>query len=98
MTGYTVVFVEYTAIPDAVFPTQLEECFAAPAWATHEGASQRLDTSRLAVAGNSVGDNHNAALTTYTRDHDGPPIKAQLLMHPRHRGARRHLVLRRVPR
>ncbi|WIX81303.1 alpha/beta hydrolase [Amycolatopsis carbonis] len=81
-TGYAVVFVEYTPIPDAVFPTQLEECFAALKWVAREGASQRLDASRLAVAGNSVGGNLSAALTMYTRDHDGPPIKAQLLMYP----------------
>ncbi|MEU4672452.1 alpha/beta hydrolase [Amycolatopsis sp. NPDC023774] len=81
-TGYAVVFVEYTPIPDAVFPTQLEECFAALKWVAREGASQRLDASRLAVAGNSVGGNLSAALTMYTRDHGGPPIKAQLLMYP----------------
>jgi acetyl esterase len=81
-TGYAVVFVEYTPIPDAVFPTQLEECFAALKWVAREGASARLDASRLAVAGNSVGGNLSAALTLYSRDHDGPPIRAQLLLYP----------------
>jgi acetyl esterase len=81
-TGYAVVFVEYTPIPDAVFPTQLEECFAALKWIAREGAAARLDASRLAVAGNSVGGNLSAALTLYSRDHDGPPIKAQLLLYP----------------
>lgn len=81
-TGYAVVFVEYTPIPDAVFPTQLEECYAALQWIAREGSSAGLDASRLAVAGNSVGGNLSAALTMYARDHDGPEIKVQLLLYP----------------
>ncbi|MEV4262111.1 alpha/beta hydrolase [Kribbella sp. NPDC049584] len=81
-TGYAVVFVEYTPIPDAVFPTQLEECYAALQWIAREGSSAGLDASRLAVAGNSVGGNLSAALTMYARDHDGPQIKVQLLLYP----------------
>jgi acetyl esterase len=81
-TGYAVVFVEYTPIPDAVFPTQLEECYAALQWIAREGSSAGLDASRLAVAGNSVGGNLSAALTMYARDHEGPEIKVQLLLYP----------------
>ena len=81
-TGYAVVFVEYTPIPDAVFPTQLEECYAALQWIASEGSGAGLDASRLAVAGNSVGGNLSAALTMYARDHDGPDIKVQLLLYP----------------
>ncbi|GAB2566539.1 alpha/beta hydrolase [Kribbella endophytica] len=81
-TGYAVVFVEYTPIPDAVFPRQLEECYAALRWIAQEGAEARLDASRIAVAGNSVGGNLSAALTLYARDHDGPAIKVQLLLYP----------------
>ncbi|MEU0094442.1 alpha/beta hydrolase [Kribbella sp. NPDC006257] len=81
-TGYAVVFVEYTPIPDAVFPVQLEQAYAALQWVAREGAQAGLDASRLAVAGNSVGGNLSAALTLYTRDHGGPEIKAQLLMYP----------------
>jgi acetyl esterase len=81
-TGYAVVFVEYTPIPDAVFPTQLEEAFAALKWVAREGTAERLDGGRVAVAGNSVGGNLSAALTLYARDNDGPQIKAQFLMYP----------------
>jgi acetyl esterase/lipase len=81
-TGYAVVFVEYTPIPDAVFPVQLEEAYAALQWIAREGAAAGLDAGRLAVAGNSVGGNLSAALTLYARDHDGPEIKAQLLLYP----------------
>jgi acetyl esterase/lipase len=81
-TGYAVVFVEYTPIPDAVFPTQLEECYAALQWIAREGSAAGLDAGRLAVAGNSVGGNLSAALTMYARDHGGPEIKVQLLLYP----------------
>jgi acetyl esterase len=81
-TGYAVVFVEYTPIPDAVFPTQLEECYAALRWVAQEGAAAGLDASRLAVAGNSVGGNLSAALTLVARDRGGPEIKVQLLLYP----------------
>jgi acetyl esterase len=81
-TGYAVVFVEYTPIPDAIFPTQLEEAYAALQWVSREGAAAGLDASRLAVAGNSVGGNLSAALALYTRDHGGPEIKVQLLLYP----------------
>ncbi|MDX6280051.1 MAG: acetyl esterase [Kribbellaceae bacterium] len=81
-TGYAAVFVEYTPIPDAVFPIQLEEAFAALQWVAQEGAAFGLDAARLAVAGNSVGGNLSAALTLYARDHDGPSIKVQLLLYP----------------
>ena len=37
-SGATAVFVEYTPIPDAVFPTQLEEVYAAAKWVETHGA------------------------------------------------------------
>jgi acetyl esterase len=81
-TGYAAVFVEYTPIPDAIFPTQLQQCFAALKWVAKHGTDNGLDGSRIAVAGNSVGGNLSAALALYARDHGGPEIKLQLLLFP----------------
>lgn len=81
-TGYAAVFVEYTPIPDAIFPTQLHESFAALKWVAQEGAANGLDGTRVVVAGNSVGGDLSAALALYSRDHGGPEIKAQLLLFP----------------
>lgn len=81
-TGFAVVFVEYTPIPDAIFPAQLHECFAALKWIAQEGAANGLDASRIAVAGNSVGGNLTAALSLYSRDNGGPEVKLQLLFFP----------------
>ncbi|MFF1876302.1 alpha/beta hydrolase [Leifsonia sp. NPDC058230] len=81
-TGFAAVFVEYTPIPDAIFPTQLHESFAALKWIAQEGAASGLDASRIAVAGNSVGGNLSAALALFSRDNGGPEIKLQLLLFP----------------
>jgi len=41
------VFPEYTPIPDAVFPTQIEECYAALKWTAAHGHEIGADSSRL---------------------------------------------------
>lgn len=81
-TGAAAVFVEYTPIPDAIYPTQVEENYAAAKWVVANGAANGLDGSRLAVAGNSVGGNMSAALTLMAKDRNGPKISFQLLMVP----------------
>jgi acetyl esterase len=84
-TGYAVVFVEYTPIPDAIYPTQLQQSLAALKWIGREGAANELDASRVAVAGNSVGGDLSAALALYVKDHPeegAPQLKAQLLLFP----------------
>jgi acetyl esterase len=57
------IFVEYTPIPDAVYPTQLNEIYAAMKWVAAHGDEINVDASRMAVAGNSVGGNMAAAIT-----------------------------------
>ncbi|WP_345750827.1 alpha/beta hydrolase [Microbacterium rhizophilus] len=84
-TGFAVVFVEYTPIPDAIYPIQLQQSLAALKWIGREGARNGLDASRVAVAGNSVGGDLTAALSLYVKDHpeiDVPDIKVQLLLFP----------------
>jgi acetyl esterase/lipase len=56
------VFVEYTSLPAAKFPTQLEECYAALKWVAEHAQEFGADGTRIAVAGNSVGGNMSAAL------------------------------------
>ncbi|MCA1452602.1 alpha/beta hydrolase [Bradyrhizobium sp. BRP22] len=81
-SGAAAVFVEYTPIPDAIYPTQVEENYAAAKWIAAHGADIGLDGSRIAVAGNSVGGNMSAALTMMAKDRGGPTISFQLLMVP----------------
>jgi acetyl esterase len=81
-SGAAAVFVEYTPIPDAVFPTQVEQAYAAAKWVAEHGGEIGLDGSRLAVAGNSVGGDMSAALTLMAKDRGGPAIRLQVLLIP----------------
>jgi acetyl esterase/lipase len=81
-SGAAAVFVEYTPIPDAIFPTQIEQCYAVAQWLVEHGAAVGIDGSRIAVAGNSVGGDMSAALTLMAKDRGGPEIRLQVLMVP----------------
>jgi acetyl esterase/lipase len=81
-SGAAAVFVEYTPIPDAVYPTQIEESYAATAWVASHGAEIGVDATRLAVVGNSVGGNMAAVIALMAKDRSGPKISFQLLFYP----------------
>lgn len=81
-TGAAVVFVEYTPIPDAVYPTQIEENYAAAKWVAENGAEIGVDGSRMVVAGNSVGGDMATVLAMMAKDRGGPKIKFQVLLIP----------------
>jgi len=81
-SGQVGVFVEYTPLPEARFPTQLEECYAALKWTAAHAGDFGADGSRIAVAGNSVGGDMSAALTLMTKDRNGPKISYQVLLIP----------------
>jgi acetyl esterase len=81
-SGQVGVFVEYTPLPQAKFPTQLEECYAALKWVAENAGELGADGTRVAVAGNSVGGNMAAALALMTKDRKGPKISYQVLLIP----------------
>jgi acetyl esterase len=81
-SGQVGVFVEYTPLPDAKFPTQLDECYAALTWVAKHAQELGADGTRIAVAGNSVGGNMTAALALMSKDRGGPTISYQVLLIP----------------
>jgi acetyl esterase len=81
-SGQVGVFVDYTPLPAARFPTQLEESYAALKWVAEHGAEIGADGRRIAIAGNSVGGNMTAALTLMAKDRKGPRIRYQALLIP----------------
>jgi len=81
-SGQVGVFVEYTPLPEARFPTQLEESYAALKWVAAHAGEFGGDGSRIAVAGNSVGGNMTAALALMVKDRKGPKIAHQVLLIP----------------
>lgn len=81
-SGQIGVFVEYTPLPEARFPTQLDQSYAVLKWVASHAEEFGADGSRIAVAGNSVGGNMTAALTLMAKDRSGPKISYQVLMIP----------------
>jgi len=78
----TVVFVDYTPSPEAKYPVAIEQAYAATKWVAENGSSIGVDTSRLAVVGDSVGGNMVAAVTLLARQRNGPQIGFQVLCYP----------------
>jgi acetyl esterase/lipase len=81
-SGQIGVFVEYTPLPAAKYPTQTDETYAALKWTAAHAAEFGADGSRIAVAGNSVGGDMTAALTMMAKDRNGPKIAYQVLFVP----------------
>ena len=81
-SGQVGVFVEYTPLPEAKFPTQLEESYAALKWIAEHAQEFGADGTRIAIAGNSVGGNMTAALALMAKDRSGPKVSYQVLLIP----------------
>ena len=81
-SGQIGVFVEYTSLPEAKFPTQLDQSYAALEYVAAHAGEFGADGKRIAVAGNSVGGNMTAALTLMAKDRKGPKIDLQVLLIP----------------
>ncbi len=81
-SGAVAVFPEYTPIPDAVYPTQIEEAYATLKWVGEHGREIGVDSSRLAIAGNSVGGNMTAVIAMLDKERSGPKLKLQILFWP----------------
>jgi acetyl esterase len=80
--GAIVVFTDYTNAPEAQYPVQNEQAYTTLEWVAQHGEEVGIDTSRVAVAGESVGGNMTAALTLMAKERKGPEIIAQLIMYP----------------
>ena len=77
-----VVFVNYTLSPEGKYPTALEQAYATANWVARNGQSINVDSSPLAVVGDSVGGNLTAALTLLAKERGGPSIRFQVLFYP----------------
>ncbi|MFT4058001.1 MAG: alpha/beta hydrolase [Legionella sp.] len=77
-----VVFVQYTLAPEAQYPTQIEQGYAAMKYVFEHGKELNLDTSRFTVAGDSVGGNMTIAMTLMSKERHGPHIDYQVLIYP----------------
>ena len=81
-SGHCAVFVNYTRTPDAAYPRQINEIFAATKWVADHGNEINVDARQLAVVGNSVGGNMTAVTALKAKENGGPKIKVQIMMWP----------------
>ncbi|WP_249998289.1 alpha/beta hydrolase [Actinoplanes sp. M2I2] len=81
-TNAAVVFPDYDLAPEAKYPTQIEQVYAVADWITMNGPEQGLDTTRIAVAGDSVGGNMATVTTILAKQRGGVEFKGQLLYYP----------------
>jgi acetyl esterase len=79
--GCAVLSVGYRLAPEDPFPAGLEDAYAATAWLAEHGAEVGVDTSRVAVGGDSAGGTFATVVSWLARD-GGPRLAGQLLICP----------------
>jgi acetyl esterase/lipase len=77
-----VAFVEYDRSPEARYPVAIEQAYATAQWITGHGATEGLDASRLAIAGDSVGGNMTAAVALLAKQRGDVRFVHQSLYYP----------------
>jgi acetyl esterase len=81
-TGAAVAFVEYDRSPEAHYPVAIEQGYATAQWIVREGAANKLDPERIAVAGDSVGGGMTAALALMAKERGDVRFVQQSMYYP----------------
>jgi acetyl esterase len=81
-TNAAFVFVNYTPSPEAQFPVPIEQAYAATKYVAEHGDELGFDTSRLAIAGDSVCGNMVAVIAQLAKERKGPAIRYQAMFYP----------------
>ncbi|KQP19202.1 alpha/beta hydrolase [Pseudorhodoferax sp. Leaf265] len=79
--GCAVLSLDYRLAPEHRFPTAQNDAWDALQWLAEEGAALGLDTTRLAIGGDSAGGTLAAVCAIAARD-AGLPLALQLLFYP----------------
>ena len=82
LSAAAAVFVEYSRSPEAKYPVAINQAYAATKWVAENAKEINVDSSRLAIVGNSVGGNMTAVVALMAKDKKGPHIKLQVLFWP----------------
>lgn len=77
-----VVSVDYSLAPEHKFPVAVGEAYDAVNWVAENGSLINVDSTLIAVGGDSAGGNIAAAVTLMAKDKGAPSIQYQLLIYP----------------
>ena len=81
-TQAAVVFVDYTPAPEGQYPLAHEQGYAAAQWAQDSSKELNIDSSRMIIAGDSVGGLMATAIAMMAQERGGPQFKMQVLFYP----------------
>jgi acetyl esterase len=81
-SGAAVMSVDYRLAPEHPFPAAFDDVVAALRWLLANGASVGIDSTRLAIGGDSAGANIAASAAILARDEGIAALRFQLLSYP----------------
>ncbi len=81
-TGCIVVAVNYQKAPEHRFPVPFDDAYAATQWVFDHAAELGVGAGRIGVIGDSAGGTLATAICLKARDHDGPLLICQIMIHP----------------
>ncbi len=81
-SGVPLLSIDFRFAPEHLYPTSVEDCYAALQWAYKNAVELGVDPSRIAIMGDSAGGGMAAAVALMARDRGGPPLAAQILVYP----------------
>ena len=77
-----IVSVDYRLAPETTYTGSIEDNYAGLKWMYNRAAQIGLDTTRIALMGESAGGGHAARLAITARDRAEVPVAAQILIYP----------------
>ena len=81
-SGAAAVYVDYTPSPEAHFPVAINQAYEATKWVGQHGKEIGVDSTRLALVGNSVGGNMVASVALQINQFGGPKIRYNVMLWP----------------
>ena len=78
----TVISVDYRLAPEHKFPAAVDDCWAAFEWVNANAATLAIDTTRMAVGGDSAGGNLAAVVAMMAQQRGAPHVVHQVLLYP----------------